>query len=61
MVKKSTKTTKNTQKGKKLQKGAEFPRDFWNYNLNPITGHKSDIIVKLRLGIDEHFLDTKQR
>ena len=24
---------------KKLKQGEEFPLDFWNYNLNPITGY----------------------
>tara|TARA_R110000782_G_scaffold70814_2_gene142231 strand:+ start:513 stop:665 length:153 start_codon:yes stop_codon:yes gene_type:complete len=24
---------------KKLKEGADFPKDFWNYNINPILGY----------------------
>ena len=27
---------------KELKAGEEMPRDFWNYNVNPILGYKTD-------------------
>lgn len=27
---------------KELKAGEEMPKDFWNYNVNPILGYKSD-------------------
>jgi hypothetical protein len=29
---------------KKIKEGQEFPRDFWNYSVNPITGFYFSIL-----------------
>lgn len=30
------------QRPKRLSIGQEMPRDFWNYDVNPITGYKTN-------------------
>jgi len=36
------KTNKMGQQPKRLSIGEEMPRDFWNYDVNPITGYKTN-------------------
>ena len=36
---------RDTPKLKVLYEGDKFPKDFWNYNINPITGWKPYKIV----------------
>lgn len=31
---------------KELRQEEEFPKDFWNYNINPILGYKYEVIKK---------------